>query len=243
VGSRRAGSKKSARGGSIREELESHGFLDVELRSGTRAGLDRGKPFDYFNALLQVNFVRGRGLGELRIDGNLWHRPLSDDDGVSSKLIVMQNFEYTDNTAFEFGGQSVGLQYHRSRAGAATSLEWSVGANWMLLNGVDSELSFLSDVEGIRERSREYDFGIGPGFDVGLGWSRKGLPVLAGSYGYQYQHTVNVRGLLPVSLAGFTLGVDYERLHRRSDFELVQVGVVNHWADQLQFHLSWSPQG
>ena len=258
VGNRASGSKKTGKNGSLREDLPSHGFVDVAVRSGSRAALDRGRPFDYFDARLQVNFVRGRGLGELRIDGNLWHRPLSDGPDVSSKLIVMQNFEYTDNTAFEYGGQSVGLQYHQSRTGETSSLEWSVGANWMLLGGVDSELSFLSDVAGIRERYREYDFGVGPGADVGAAWSRHGRPVLEGSYRFQYQHTLNgssvrdfgsshqlhivrLRALAPIRIAGFSVGADYERFHRRSHFDLNEVGTVNHWSHQFQVYVDWSP--
>jgi hypothetical protein len=257
-GLRRSSSNKSARFGSVEEDYEDHGYLDIEVVAGTRGTLERQRPFDYFRAAVQVNFIRGRGLGELRIDGNLWHRPLSSGDRVTSRLVVMQNFEYTDNTAFEFGGQTVGLQYFQERQiGDRTALEWHAGLNWMLLGGVDSELAFLGAVDGIRERSREYDFGIGPGAEAGLNLHWRGRPVLETSFKTQYQHTVNgsnlegfgsshilyitrLRGVLPVELAGFSAGVDYERFHRRSDFEAAEIGVVDHWADQVQLYLRWS---
>jgi hypothetical protein len=258
-GLRESSSNKSARFGAIDENLEGHGYLDIELVSGTRGTLERRRPFDYFRAAVQVNFIRGRGLGELRIDGSLWHRPLSSGERSSSKLVAMQNFEYTDNTAFEFGGQTVGLQYFQERlVGERSRLEWHAGLNWMLLGGVDSELAFLGPVEGIRERFREYDFGIGPGAEVGLNFDWRGRPLFEGAFKTQYQHTVNgsnlegfgsshilyitrLRGMLPVQLAGFSAGVDYERFHRRSNFEAQEIGVVNHWASQWQFYLRWSP--
>jgi len=259
LGMRGADSRRTARGGTLEETLEPHGFFDIELRSGDLGGLERNRPFDYFRLSTQVNFIRGRGLGVLRIRGNLWHRDLTKTEGTDAKLVLMQDFEYENNSAFEQGGQGVSFLYHReSRPWEGDTMAWWAGPSWMILGGVKSELAFAAEVEGIRERFREYDFGIGPGARVGYEWRRNSRPLLEASYRAQFLATLNgsardglgsshtlqilrLRAMLPWRVAGFTLGADYEFFHRRSDFELADIGVVTQNTGIWQTFVSWSP--
>jgi len=259
VGGRGGSSWREARGGRLDGDVPSHGFMNIKLVAGDLATLDRQKPFDYVDVTTQINFIKGRGLGQLSIEGNLWHWPLTESERTVSKLVVIQDFEYENNIAFEQGGQGVSFMYFVERAATArTKVSGHVAATWLIMGGVQSELAFLAEVEGVRERFREYDFGLGPGFRAGYELSRDGRRVLEGSYRLQSLHTLNgsnrggfgsdhvvqvlrVRGLLPFTYRGFTAGVDYEFFHRRSDFEIGDVGVVSQRAQQWQAFVTWNP--
>lgn len=256
-------SVRNGRGGELNESLDPHGFIDVELGSGSLAALDRGKPFDYFTTEAQFNTVRGRGIGRLELTGNLWDTPLSQDGENGSSLVVLQTLSYDDNTAFEQGGQSVSLVYRSRHAGDRSTVDWYAGGGWLVLGGVTSELAFLANVDGIREGFRDYDFGIGPAARAGFAWYRDGARVVDLTWYAQYVATLNgstldapdgeplgsnhllntlrVRAELPVRWNGVTLGADYELFHRRSDFDVENVGLVTQRVDQLQSFLSWTP--
>jgi hypothetical protein len=259
VGLRGATSTRTARGGELREDLDPHGYIDVEVRSGTLADIERGKPFDVHTLQAQFNFIRGRALGELAIQGNLWHRPLTRSESSDATLVLVQDFEYENNPAFEQGGQGMSLLYaRRSALSDRNTLSWQAGPTWTILGGVKSELAFLAEVEGIRERFREYDFGIGPGIRAGYAWERDGRTVLQMSYRGRFLATLNgssgkdfgsdhliqivrARVVLPWRPAGFGLGADYEFFHRRSDFDIADIGVVRQRTGIWQAFLSWSP--
>jgi len=245
--------------GDLNDDFPTHGFLNFSMVSGKLADLDRQKPYDHFNLVTQFNFVNGRGLGELRIQGNLWHTDLARTENAVSKLVVMQDFDYENTGAFEQGGQGVSLVYLRHRDLSPTSsFAWRAAATLTVLGGVKSELSLLADVEGLRERFREYDFGAGPGVRVGYEWVHGGHRLLTGSYGIRYLTTLNgssgegygsnhvlqtvrMRGVLPLTSSGLGIGADYEFFHRRSHFDLVEIGGVRQRAHQLQVFLSWNP--
>jgi hypothetical protein len=259
LGLRGATSIRRARGGELREGLDTHGYIDAEVRSGTLSDIDRGKPFDVHSLKAQFNFIRGRALGEFAIQGNLWHRPLARRDSVAATLVLVQDFEYENNPAFEQGGQGVSLLYaRRSALSGRDVLTWHAGPTWTILGGVKSELAFLAEVEGIRERFREYDFGIGPGLRAGYTWQRDGRTVLQMSYRGRLLATLNgssgkdfgsdhliqivrARAILPWRIAGLGVGADYELFHRRSDFDIDDIGVVNQRTGIWQTFLSWSP--
>jgi len=249
---------RSARG-TLRADVPSHAFIDVNLVGGDLATLDRQVPFDYIDAAVTLNFIRGRGLGRLNIHGNLRHWDLGQSERSTQRLVLMQDFEYENNIAFEEGGQAVGLRYfHARRLSDRFAFAASVGPTWTILGGLQSELAFLAEVEGIRERFREYDFGIGPGLRAEYEVTRDGRRMLQGSYRLKQLHTLNgsagegfgsvhriqvlrVRAVLPFDVYGFSLGADYELFHRRSDFDLVDVGLVRQRSQNWQAFVTWNP--
>jgi len=259
AGVRGGSSWRVARGGSLRGDVPSHGFLEVKLVAGDLATLDRQVPFDYIDVHTQINLIKGRGLGRLGIQGNLWHWDLSEGDHTVSKLVLTQNFEYENNVAFEQGGQGIGLSYFvRTSPTERIAISGTAGPTWMILGGVQSELAFLAQVEGIRERFREYDFGIGPGFGATVEVTRDGRRALEGSYRIQQLNTLNgstaeglgsshriqvlrVRGVLPIGLHGFSAGAEYEYYHRRSDFEIADVRLVKQRTQSWQAFVTWNP--
>lgn len=258
-GMRGADTWRTGRGGRLDENVPNHGYVNVEFVAGELTELDRQQPFDYMRALVQVNFVRGRQLGRIIIRGNLWHHEIARSDGGVSMLAAIQDFDYENNTVFEYGGQGATFLYLRqSRLSPRTAIDTKVGATWMLLGGVKSELAFLADVEGIRERFREYDFGLGPGFRVGGTLRRDGRRVLEAEYKFQYMKTLNgstyegqgsdhriqnlvARGILPWNLLGISVGAQYNYFRRHTDFEIAEIGVVEQRAHEWQVFGSWYP--
>jgi hypothetical protein len=259
VGIRGAESTRSARGGDLDEAFDPHGFLEVDVTSGRLASLDRQKPFDYFTVSSQINLIKGRAIGELRIHGSLWHRTLSESENTTSKLLLMQDFDYEDNPAFERGGQAFSLLHHQERRFSPDNvLTWGVGGGWTLLGGVRSELGLLSEVEGIRERYREYDFGTGPNAYLQSSWDRNGTTAVRGSYRAEFLKTLNgssgegfgsshlvqtleLRGVVPNLVRGVGIGADYRFSYRRSDFDFVDIGLVTQRAHQWKFFLTVNP--
>ena len=122
-----------------------------------------------------------------------------------------------------------------------------------------SELSLLAEVEGLRERFREYDFGSGPGVGLETEFLRDGRRLLMASYRLRYLPTLNgsnlegqgsdhllqtlrVRGILPLARTGLGLGADYELFDRQSHFDIDEIGLVRQRTNQWQFFVSWNPQ-
>jgi len=243
----------------VPDEYPNHGFVNLQLLSGSIAELDRNKPFDYFSLTTQFNMVKGRGIGEIKIQGNLWQKPLKTTDKTVSKFVIMQDFEFEDTGSFQQGGQGATLTYYHHRTFSERNASvWNVQAGYVLLGAVKSELAFLADVEGIRERFREYDFGMGPGFGGAWYWVHDGRRLVTASYRFKYLTTLNggvtegkgsdhilqtfrVRGMLPFTHNGFGLGADYQRFDRRSNFEIAEIGLVRQKSNQFQIFLSYNP--
>ncbi len=259
-GVRWGNSFRKARGGEIEDELPLHGFVEADLFYGTLAGLRRQKPFDFFRMGIQVNFISGRPIGELRVRGNLWHNNISDPEEKVQKFVITQDFEFNSNPTYERGGTGVSLMYYREhRLGDDNAIAWNVAPSWTLLGGVDAlPAKILSEIEGARERFREYDFGIGPGASAGLNWVRKNrqilmaryevryLDVVNGSngYGFDAHHTTqlfSVRGFIPLPFQNLSLGVDWELFLRNSYYEWEDIGNVNQRAPIFHVFASWNP--
>ena len=259
-GLRWGNSRRTARGGRIDDDLPLHGFLEVDLFYGTLRGLNRQKPFDFFRMGAQFNFIKGRAVGELRVRGNLWHTTLSESNTGIQKLVLMQDFAYNSNPIYERGGQGVSLMYHREYDMAGDNeISWNVAGSWTILGGVDAlPAKILAEIEGARERYREYDFGIGPGASFGLFWVRKGrqlvslrydlryLETVNGSngYGYDSHHTtqlLSARGFVPLPFQNLSIGLDYELFLRNSYYEWEDIGNVNQRAPIFHVFASWNP--
>jgi hypothetical protein len=169
----------------------------------------------------------------------------------------MQEFQYENTGAYEQGGPALGLMYYRHRdLSARSELAWNASAKAVLLGGVKSELAFLANVEGVRERFREYDFGAGPGAGLGVEWLRNGRRLIDAAYNMSYLTTLNgsevegqgsthflqqlrARAILPLTKSGFGVGVDYALYIRRSEFDIAEIGLVKQHTSQWQFHVNW----
>jgi hypothetical protein len=253
-------SDRSSAYGDIADDLPTHGFVEMDLFYGTLRGLRRQKPFDFFRMGAQVNFIKGRALGEIRIRGNLWHTNISQPSSGVRKLVLMHDFGYINNPIYERGGTGPSLMYYREYdANQRNRLSWNLSASWTLLGGVSAlPAKILAEIEGARERAREYDFGIGPGAAAGFFWARDGRQVVNLTYDIRYWQTVNgsngygfdshhttqalrLRGYVPLPFQNLSLGVDYELFLRDSYYEFADIGDVHQKAPILKIFASWNP--
>jgi hypothetical protein len=258
-GVRQASSERVSGEVEINEKGEAHSFFDLQLIYGSLLDLERQKPFDFFSLATQINLRQEVGLGKLQIRGNLWHKGLSRTDNSVSKLILVQDFDYENNSAFEFGGQGISMMYlKRTERSERTSFVWNAAATWMIMGGVNSEFAILADVGGIRERLREYDFGTGLGGRVGFQFLRDGYRWIDGSYRVQHLFTLNgsnfngrdanhvvqifrLRGVFPLGFKRFGAGAEYELFVRDSFFESDEFSKIEQRVPRWQIFFTWNP--
>jgi hypothetical protein len=180
----RAGARAIGQGESITENTNTYGFLDLVVSYGNPWDSDHHRPYDRFDVDSQSNFGDKTRLGRLVIRGDLFTKPLGD--GKKHVLTFQQDFDYVDNEAYEYGGQSLGgALLSRFRPSSNLSLVSRVQAYGILLGAVNADYSFLANVAD-RERFREYDYGPGVGGAVELYLQRKNRPILTARYRVSY---------------------------------------------------------
>ena len=253
VGSRIVGENR------IFEASEATAFVDLDLTYGSLAHLERQQPFDFFTLGVQLNVGDKTGLGRLQVRGNLFHKDLTTTDDVVSKLLLVQDFDYINTNAYEFGGQSIGGMYLRN-ARLTDRIDWTFQAylSYMIMGAVDSEYSFAAEVPGLRERLREYDFGSGAGTRLGFALLRDGYRWIDVEYRAQYLNTLNgsnyngedawhviqdfrARLLVPF-LDAWGIGVDTDIFVRNSYFDFELFDDVSVRSPQFRIFATWNPQ-
>lgn len=230
-----AGVRWIGEGESITDNTTSHGHFEVDFRFGSPFVGERKDPFDWMLFSLQVNTSEKQLIGRLQIRGNLFTSELKATDKVRHIFTVAQAYDYMNNNAYEFGGQSVT---------ASLASRFQLSDNWMLYGAVDLYALLMGAVNSDyaelaqfppdfnQERLREYDFGPGGGPGIILGLANKSTEVLALRYRLTYLYTLNgsvaegdeawhlihwtwVRAKVPIS-RGFGLGADLSVFLRNS---------------------------
>jgi len=232
------GFRSIGEGSSITNNTQSYATLLLNHTYGDVWENTRRKPFDYIDFVGEINFGEKVGLGNVQIRGDLasW---LVGSEG-NHALQFVQYFDYINNNAFEFGGQSVGVALSsRFRLSDRFGLMTRVDANGIILGAVNSDYSKLADVAE-QERFREYDYGPGLGASASAALAMNGKPLLAalyrfawidvsngsiynkGSVGLSADHYVQYGGLrLIVPIKGnLGLGADGYVFLRQSDYVL-----------------------
>ena len=183
----RAGARVIGEGESISENTNTYGLIEAAISYGDAWDPDNRKPFDRFDAVTQTNLGDKTRVGRLVIRGDLFSKLISENHS----LAFQQDFDYIDNEAYEYGGQSLGpALLSRFELSSTTQLWTRVQAYGILLGAVNSELSVLADVAN-QERIREYDYGPGLGGALELYLMRNYRPLLVGRYRYSYINVSN----------------------------------------------------
>jgi hypothetical protein len=239
----RAGGRVIGEGESISENTNSYGFFEVALSYGDAWDPDNRKPYDRFDVVSQSNFGDKTRVGRLLIRGDVVSKLVSKNHS----LALQQDFDYIDNEAYEYGGQSFGpALLSRFELSPSFALTTRAQAFFILLGAVNSNLSFLADVAN-QERIREYDYGPGAGVSAELYLTRKHHPVLVARYRASYidvsngsiynndtaeiglNSTHGVQQLqlkLEIPLAkGLAIGADGSLFFRRSHYDFEGSGV------------------
>jgi Domain of unknown function (DUF3943) len=234
----RAGGRVIGQGESISENTKTYGFLEFVINYGDPLEDKKHRPYDRFDLASQSNFGDKTRLGRLVIRGDLFSKRLGD--GTKHALTFQQDFDYIDNEAYEYGGQSLGpALLSRFRPSRELTLLTRLQAYFILLGAVNADYSFLADVAD-RERYREYDYGPGAGGAVEAYLQRKNRPLVTARYRFSYidvsngslyngdnaglgaNHTVqqaNIKLEVPFTRS-LSLGVDGSMFFRRSHYDV-----------------------
>jgi hypothetical protein len=198
-----AGPRIMGEGESISENTNTYGFLEVALSYGDPWDPENRRPYDRFDVVSQSNFGDKTRLGRLLIRGDLVSKPV----GRNHSLALQQDFDYIDNEAYEYGGQSLGPAL-LSRFGTSRgfTLYSRLQAYAILLGAVNSDYSVLADVAN-QERIREYDYGPGVGASVELFLQRRHRAIASARYRFSYI-TVSNGSIYNGEIAGAKLGLD-----------------------------------
>jgi hypothetical protein len=232
----RAGGRVIGEGESISENTNQYGFFEAALSYGDAWDPDNRRPYDRFDVISQSNFGDKTRVGRLLIRGDIVSKLLSNNHS----LAFQQDFDYIDNEAYEYGGQSFGpALLSRFELSQNLALVTRAQAFFILLGAVNSNLSLLADVAN-QERIREYDYGPGAGASAELYLTRKNFPILVARYRGSYIDVSNgsiynegtAKGLdsthgiqqtqlkleIPVG-KGLSIGVDGSIFFRRSHYD------------------------
>jgi hypothetical protein len=185
----RMGGRVIGEGESISENTNYYGFAEVAVNFGSAWDNERRRPYDHFDLIAGMNFGDKTRIGKLLIRGDLYSRPLGDSK--KHTFAIQQDFDYIDNEAYEFGGQSLGVGL-QSRFDLSSSLRLvSLAQGYaVILGAVNSDYAFLADVAN-QERYREYDYGPGVGASWDLFLTRKAQALAALRYRYNYVNVSN----------------------------------------------------
>jgi len=143
-------------------------FMEFDLDYGDPFNGDTTKPFDSFDFSLQLNFKDKSAIGRLQAKGLLFATELANSEEAQHLFGAYQHFDYINNNAFEFGGQSISASYLSQVAVGESSLRTELHALGLVLGGTKS------DYENFTGRS--YDYGPGLGFKFLAILSRRGRP-------------------------------------------------------------------
>jgi len=219
-------------------------YVQMNLGYGTLAVGRSKQPFDAF--LLDLRFGGGAGISEAQVRGRLYGRELGEGpDGAASPsrhVMVVMGYDYHNNTAYQFGGQSVSFAFTGTR---------SLSPDWRLVTTLHGGGLVLGAMDSLYYDGpdRQYDFGPGFSYGGGVVLARKGLPVARASYGGLWMHTVDgaqadhwaqsLRFDLIVPVKGkLGVGSTAEFIRRKSYYDAAD-DVMQRFP-QLRVYLSWT---
>ena len=182
-----AGARMIGEGESISENTNTYGFLAGDVQYGNAFYNERRRPYDRFDTTMQLNYGDKTRVGELTIRGDLASWVVGDRDEPKHVVAIIQDFDYIDNEAYEYGGQAFGVGWYSNHGdilGSRRIVTRVVGYG-VAGAAVNSDYSFLADVAN-RERFREYDYGPGLGFGAEAFYLRNGRPIVDLRYRYTY---------------------------------------------------------
>ncbi len=254
-----AGARIIGKGESIKDSTQTQAVLDLYINHGSAWENERRKPYDHMDIGVQMNGSDKVPIGRFQIRGDLYSRLLGDRKQRKYAFAISQYFDYVNNNAFEFGGQSIGATlYSRFRPSPSLGINTRVDALWNMMAAINSEYSFLAVVAN-QERFREYDYGTGAGFIAEATSTYKGKPLLGLGYRFQYINVKNgsiwdpsqpgsnanhyvqsVVARLYIPIRGpMSFEMDGAVFLRDSHYQLVQIEDIRQRIPQLRFTLAW----
>jgi hypothetical protein len=143
------------------------------------------RPYDAFSFRFQVTFNnKPHGLSRLQARGILASGNVYQSDKTQHILSADQLYDYIDNEALTYGGQSVGASYFsRFWKGDQFEARSQITLAAIVLGANKSDYFNIS--------GREYDYGPGAGYVLGVEFARRGRNVVHVSTAGFWVHSVN----------------------------------------------------
>jgi len=143
-------------------------YMEMDFYYGDPFAGDVQKPFDSFDFNLQLNFNDKSFIGRAQAKGIYFASVLQESERTQHLVAAYQHYDYINNWAFEFGGQSISASYLSKIELGRSSLTTEFHGLGMILGATKS------DYENFTGRS--YDYGPGLGFEFQSVLHRQGRP-------------------------------------------------------------------
>jgi len=257
-----AGARVIGEGESISENTNSYGFAEFDIQYGSAFENERRKPFDRFDGSVQMNFGDKSNIGRLQVRGDLWSKPLGGPAGPATRhaLAVVQDFDYVDNEAYEYGGQGFGMALYSRFGSASTRLVTRAVGYIVASAAVNADYSYLADIPDPREL-RDYDYGAGLGAGAEMVLVRQRRPLAALSYRYtmisvkngsiynpedgpegsestHHVHRLTLRLQVPVTRR-LAIGADSWLFYRDSNYDSPELEDKHQRNPEARLYLAW----
>jgi hypothetical protein len=253
-----AGVRVIGEGESISENTSTNAFLEFDFRYGSPFEGEHKAPFDYFLMGLQLNFSEKKLVGRFQVRGDLYTKDLKEKEKVKHVFTVAQNYDYFNNFAFEFGGQSVSASVlSRFDLSQKWRLATALDGYGILLGAINSDFAFLAEFppDFEQENLRTYDYGPGAAAGLGAFLFHSGRDVLMLRYRFNYIYTLNgsvqegdeawhtfqwlmARGLIPIK-GNFGIGVDAAVYLRNSEYTCFICEDTEQRNPEVRLYASW----
>ena len=176
---------------SITKNTQTYGNLILDHSYGNPFDNPRRRPFDNMDMTLQLTAGEKNPVSILRIRGDLWEKPLGNQEQPNHVFAITQFYDYMNNNTFEFGGQSVATSLlSRFWLSDTARVRTRVSALVLSLGAVNSDYADIAKVAN-RERLREYDYGPGVGVDSQVDLVVSAQTLLTFNYRFQWIHVSN----------------------------------------------------
>jgi len=210
----------------IWEADTTRAYVNFDWRYGNPFEGEYSKPFSSFDFMLQINFREKSAIGVAAAKGLLWGTHLHESEVTDNILTAYQHYDYVENTAYEFGGQSFSLGFMtRIDSGTRFTTSATLHLNALLLGAVKGDYANSS--------GRAYDYGPGVGYKFNIMVRRDDRDFLTFAHSAFLIHSINgnvsdhivavTRVKMDIPVRGFFgLGIDYWLYNREStyrDFE------------------------
>jgi hypothetical protein len=160
-------------------------FVSFDVIYDNPFEVTRAKPFDHFRFGMQINFANSpHGIGRMESQGMIFAGDVSKTETSHHIMGSFLHFDYLDNEAYTYGGQSISASYlSRFKASGDFSMVSSLHLQAIILGASKSDHFNLS--------GREYDYGPGLGYKFSAEFWLKRWEFFAFMHEGHWIHSIN----------------------------------------------------
>jgi hypothetical protein len=223
----------------------SKSFVSFDVLYGNPFDVTGGKPFDHFTFGMQINFRNSpHGVGRMESEGLLYARDVNKTETTQHILGAFLHFDYIDNEAYTYGGQSLSASY----LSMFRASERFAAITYLHLQGI---ILGASKTDYFNLSGREYDYGPGLGYKMGVEFWLEEWRFLSAWYNGSWIHSINgnkadhhvhfAQAQLEFPIKGF-IGAGAEYLLYMANRRYENFPDVHTKNPELRIYLMWKTQ-